>query len=278
MFRQYFVTYGAPEEIVSDGGRQFESEEFDQFMIRWKVNHHITSSYNPHSNLLAESCVKNMKRLIRENTDRNGGLNTDAFVQALLTYRNTPTRGLGVSPAMVLFNRKLRDQIPGKPGDFKLRREWNEILDKREKALAKRHVVGQEVWSRSTKDLPVLNVGQHVLVQNQKGPHSKRWEMSGSIVEVQSNQTYLVRMDGSGRISRRHRQFLKAVKTYSPNDVKTQEYIDKNDDTKLKFNHNEATQSSHHDSSRTVKNDTNESREIRRSSRLLRGEGVNRAP
>ena len=151
-------------------------------------------------------------------------------------------------------------------------------MDKREKALAKRHVVGQEVWSRNTKDLPVLNVGQHVLVQNQKGPRSKRWEMSGSIVEVQSNQTYLVRMDGSGRISRRHRQLLKAVKTYSPNDVKRQEYVGKNDATKHKFNHNEATQSSHHDSSRTVKNDTNESREIRRSSRLLRGEGVNRAP
>ena len=173
LFRQYFVTYGAPEEIVSDGGRQFESDEFCQFLTTWKVRHHLTSAYNPHSNLLAESCVRNMKRLIRENTDRNEGLNTDQFVQALLTYRNTPTRGLGVSPAIVLFNRKLRDKIPTKPGEFELRQELLKIMDRREKALSKRHIIGQEVWSRNTKDLPVLNSGQHVLVQNQKGPHSK---------------------------------------------------------------------------------------------------------
>ena len=51
LMRQIFMTYGTPEEIVSDGGRQFVASEFELFLKNWKVRHHISSSYNPHSNL-----------------------------------------------------------------------------------------------------------------------------------------------------------------------------------------------------------------------------------
>ena len=134
-------------ELVSDGGKQFVSVEFESFLKRWNVKHHICSAYNPHSNLLAESCVKNMKRLIRDNVDGKGSLDTDFLTQTLLTYCNTPLRGLGTSPAMILFNRKLRYVIPGVPGAFLLRPEWEKTLDNREIALAQKHIIGMEKWS-----------------------------------------------------------------------------------------------------------------------------------
>ena len=68
LFRHFFLTYGCSEECTTDGGRQFESTEFENFMKRWNCSHHITSTYNPHSNLLAELGVISMKRLIHENT------------------------------------------------------------------------------------------------------------------------------------------------------------------------------------------------------------------
>ena len=55
----------------------------------------------------------------------------------------------------------------------------------------------------------MLNVGDHVLVQNQTGNQPTRWDKTGKIVEVRPHNQYLVRMDGSGRVSIRNRRFLR---------------------------------------------------------------------
>ena len=88
-----------------------------------------------------------------------------------------------------------------------------DVLNLREKAFSRKHIVGQEIW---TRELPPLNQGQHVLVQNQRGPHSNKWELSGTIIEALPNDTYLVKMDGCGRVTRRRRNFIKAVKFFDP--------------------------------------------------------------
>ena len=62
------------------------------------------------------------------------GLDNDKFVKAMLTYRNTPVRGLNVSPAEILFNKKLRDGAPIIPGKYIPRKEWVGMLSDRENA------------------------------------------------------------------------------------------------------------------------------------------------
>ena len=114
---------------MTDGGRQFVASEFEDFLKIWGVQHHFSSAYCPHSNLLAESSVKSMKRIIRDNVGRAGKLDTDAVAKAVLTHRNTPIRGLKLSPAQILFNRHLRDSIPMKPGSYVPRKEWIMTLD-----------------------------------------------------------------------------------------------------------------------------------------------------
>ena len=131
-----------------------------------------------------------MKRLIRLNTGKSGCLDTDKFSKALLTYGNTPLRGLGVSPAQILHGKRLRDTIPGMPGKYTIRREWIVLILKREEALSEKHVSSQEAWSRGSKRLENFEVGQHVLVQNQRGQHAKQWGLSGTVVEVQPCGTY----------------------------------------------------------------------------------------
>ena len=42
-----------------------------QFLDDWKVGHRISSAYNPHANLRAESAVKSMKRMITDNIGPN---------------------------------------------------------------------------------------------------------------------------------------------------------------------------------------------------------------
>ena len=107
--RWHFIAHGAAEEISSDGGPEYTAEEKKQFLKRWGVFHRQSSAYHPHANLRAELGVKVVKRMLRENISSKGELDTDKMARALLAYRNTPCKDLGVSPAQILYGRTLRD-------------------------------------------------------------------------------------------------------------------------------------------------------------------------
>ena len=79
LLRQWFGRFGVPEEVTSDGGSQFVYEEARKFFLKWWVKNHITSKFNQHSKLRAESAVKTIKCLFRCNTGHSGNLNTDSF-------------------------------------------------------------------------------------------------------------------------------------------------------------------------------------------------------
>ena len=64
------------------------------------------------------------------------------------------------------------------------------------------------VWTQHTKQLPPLCVGDHVLVQNQTGPHPMKWDKTGWIVEIWQFDQYVVCIDGSGCNSLCNRKFL----------------------------------------------------------------------
>ena len=83
-----------------------------QFLADWQVQHRVSTAYNPHANLRAETSVKSMKRLIMDNVGNSGSLNNDFFASTLLNYHNTPDRDTGLSPSQILFARQLRDSIP----------------------------------------------------------------------------------------------------------------------------------------------------------------------
>ena len=214
LLRTYFCTYGVPEEIATDGALVYVSGTVRKFLETWGVTHRVSSAYNPHSNLRAESGVKSMKRLIAENTGVGGSLNTDRFMAALLTYRNTPDRDTKRSPAQVLFARQLRDTVPCSKENLVLRKDWVLTRDAREEALAVGHQVRGEAWSEKTRPQRPLEMGTVVQVQNQKGPNANKWDLSGVIVEIQPFESYLVKMDGSGRVTKRNRRFLKPIKTF----------------------------------------------------------------
>ena len=207
--RRAFVTYGTPEELASDGGPEFTSTETRAFLHRWGVHHRLSSVAFPHSNCRAEIGVKTMKRLITDNTGPKGELDTDAVQIAILQYRNTPDPDTKISPAMCVFGRPIRDFIPIIPGKYKPHESWRETLKSREEALRKRHVRTAETWAEHTKRLPPLAVGDLVRVQNQTGPHPNKWDKTGRIVEVRQNDQYVIKIDGSGRITLRNRKFLR---------------------------------------------------------------------
>ena len=148
-----------------------------------------------------------------DNVAPSGSLNTDKTARAVLQYRNTPIQGLGLSPAQLLLHRQLRDCIPAHPSLYKPHKEWVTAGYQREAMLGKRNAKLQLEYDKHTRDLPQLQLGDYVVVQDMQ---SKRWTRFGIVVEILPHRQYHIRMDGSGRVTLRNRRFLKKVIKCSP--------------------------------------------------------------
>ena len=204
-----FSTFGIAEELTSDGGPEFTAHATEAFLADYGVRHRRSSVAFPHANCRAEVGVKSVKRMIEGNTGDHGELNVRRFQRAMLNYRNTPDPTTGLSPALCVFGRPVRDFIPIPPGQYRPHPTWRDTLKAREEALRNRHMRDHERWSEHTQRLPPLTVGDTVRLQNQTGRYPRKWDNTGRIVEVRQHDQYVVRVDGSGRMTLRNRQFLR---------------------------------------------------------------------
>ena len=89
-----FARYGIPEVLVTDNGPQFAVAEFAVFAKSWMFQHIMSSPHYSQSNGKAENVVKTVKQLFTKCKESG-----QSEFLALLDWRNTPTAGVGTSPA-----------------------------------------------------------------------------------------------------------------------------------------------------------------------------------
>jgi hypothetical protein len=105
--KYWFATFGIPDTLLSDGGKQYDCHEFRMFRKEWNnFEHRISSPHFPRSNGLAERYVQEAKNLMKKCIEDNTDLQL-----ALLHHRNTPRLDLG-SPAQRMFNRRTKTLLP----------------------------------------------------------------------------------------------------------------------------------------------------------------------
>ena len=105
--KEIFTTVGIPKSIVSDGGTQFTSQEFKDFMRDWQIDHRITSPTNAQSNGQAERFVQTVKNSLTKAMEGGEDLHL-----AILSYITTPLNHSLPSPAELLNSRKFRCLLP----------------------------------------------------------------------------------------------------------------------------------------------------------------------
>ena len=102
-----FSRFGLPISIVSDNGPCFISQEFKDFCKHIGARHITTAVYKPSTNGLAEKMVQTLKKALRTSKSAI----QDTLDRFLFNYRLTPHSTTGVSPAELMFGRRLRSRL-----------------------------------------------------------------------------------------------------------------------------------------------------------------------
>ena len=191
---KWFRDWGFPTTLRSDGGPQFRSE-FGLFCEEWGICHETSSPYNPRSNGLAESAVKNVKKLVKKVMKTK-----ESFEQALFEFRNLP-RHDGFSPAQMFMGRRQRGKLPTLSTAL-CQVSQPEAKRSREKAAKK----GAEAHNERSQHKPAFVEGQEVYVQN---AISKLWDTVAVVVHVRPDGRSYELETENGTHMLRNRRFLR---------------------------------------------------------------------
>ena len=100
--RHLFSAYGLPEQLVSDNGPQFLSEEFQTFMKQNGVKHIRCAPYHPSFNGAAERFIQTFKQAMKA-SEKDGHSVSHRLANFLMTYRSTPHTTMNVAPCTLFL-------------------------------------------------------------------------------------------------------------------------------------------------------------------------------
>ncbi|XP_060074979.1 uncharacterized protein K02A2.6-like [Ylistrum balloti] len=184
ILKKQFAHFGIPKTIVSDGGPQFTSKEFQLFTDLWGISHVTSSPQHQRANGKAESTVKVIKHIMLK-CERN----KEDQCEALMEQRNVPRQDTGLSPSEMLFGRKTRTLLPHLP------RALNDEDMTRKREQRKKSV--KRYYDKTARDLPCVSEGKSVYFQHKE---HERWIL-GRVIECNSDRTYMIQAQ-SGAIYR----------------------------------------------------------------------------
>lgn len=109
---ELFDTFGVPYTLVSDNGRQFVSQEFENFLTNNGILHKTIAPYHPATNGQAERYVQTIKRSLHKLEGESGGILANIrTVKRLL--RSTPGT-TEYPPYTLMFGREVRTRLAAK--------------------------------------------------------------------------------------------------------------------------------------------------------------------
>ena len=108
---KHFTRHGIPETLRTDNGSNLVRHEMEEFLDELGVKHKKTVPLWPRANGEVERQNKSLLKAMRA-THAEGKPWQQELQKYLLAYRSTPHSTTGVSPAELLYGRKIRTKMP----------------------------------------------------------------------------------------------------------------------------------------------------------------------
>ncbi|XP_036150700.1 uncharacterized protein LOC105828425 [Monomorium pharaonis] len=172
VFKELFSRFGFPYHCVTDGGPQFRSDEFRQFLARHGVKQSLSPPYHPATNGAAENLVQTFKDKVKKI------VKGEESIEHCTTHR---------SPAYIMYKRELRTRF-----DL-LRPNVSEIVEKNQKA---------QINARPGNRKVNFEPGDQIMIDDY-GVRSER-RIEGEVVSQTSPSTFMVVKDKNGVLQKRH--------------------------------------------------------------------------
>ena len=189
MLSTIFVTHGLPVSLRTDNGPQFTSEHFTKYLEENGIEHRRTTPSWPQANGEIERQNRSiLKRLrIAQTEGRNWKSEIDNF---LVMYRRTPRSTTGVSPAELLFRRRIRTKLTHLQ-EFSIEDEARD-LDNDRKGKAKVYADCQ----RKARESEIREGDKVLLRQKKENKLSTPYKQSPFTVIEKNGSNVLVVADG----------------------------------------------------------------------------------
>lgn len=204
ILRSCFARFGIPKILVSDNGRQFIAEEFQNFLRMNGITPKNTAPYQPATNGAAENTVKTVKKSIFKAVGKVKEIDFNTILNRfLLDYRNAPHCTTGISPAKLMFGRKLRtrlDLIRPTEKNSEKDSEVSELKDQVREVIAKKQKTQIKNYSGNRQRMYGLN--EIVAVRDYRC-EKPSW-IKGKIIKVLGPRTYLVYIPSLEKQWKRH--------------------------------------------------------------------------
>ena len=194
--REMFARFGIPDQIVSDNGSQFASDEFQKFMKMNGIKHIFSAPYHPSTNGLAERFVQTFKLAMKSSNATESTVN-ECLQRFLIAYRNASHGTTQSSPASVLLGRPLRTRI-----------DLINPMSKSEQNVLRSQT--KQVEYHMPRKSPATYIDGDIVVARDYRHNTDDWQ-PGTIVSKTGPVSYRVELD-DGSIWRRHADQLKGHK------------------------------------------------------------------
>ncbi|KAL1447833.1 hypothetical protein WDU94_013915, partial [Cyamophila willieti] len=207
VLKNYFSTWGLPDNIVSDNFSSLCSHEMQAFLESVGVCHIKIPTYHPASNGAAENMVGTVKRFLKK-CDR---FHVDEeLLKFSLSYNSTPHSTTGVSPAELHLGRKLKTTfdrlLPKTVNKTDALPSVSNTVQKSQERQARYYRGGRNVK---------FSLNQKVLVKYVQG--GKTGWTRATVVKCLGPVTYLVQIENGGKVKRHVNQ----MKTFDFPDTPT---------------------------------------------------------
>jgi hypothetical protein len=200
-----FASHSVPETLRTDNGPQFVSQEMEEFLREYGVNHVTSTPYWPQANGEVERQNRTLLKAIKIAHEKRENL-TRSISKFLLAYRSTPHTTTGVAPAEMLFKHRYRTKIP----DITQSPIDEEIQDR--DALRKLKAKQYADYDRNAK-ASEIEIGDKVLVRTEKKDKlTPNFEKEPYTV-LEKNGSEVLIQNENGHQYRRNTSFVKPLES-----------------------------------------------------------------